>query len=105
MQLLAESKPGGGWCLSKEYKGMNELHKWKCGTCFYEWMAKPCDIKGRVTRQHGSWCPQCAEGRFERVVRSFFEAIFSVPFPKEKTLIWLQRYKLHLDGYNKVISA
>lgn len=33
MQKLALSKPGGGWCLSKEYKGIAQYHIWKCGTC------------------------------------------------------------------------
>jgi len=104
MQKLASSKPGGGWCLSKKYKGMLEYLIWKCGSCGYVWKAKPCDIKGKPTKPEGTWCPQCAEGRFERIVRAFFEGIFNVLFPKENKLNWLSKYYLHLDGFNKELS-
>ena len=104
MQKLAESKPGGGFCLSNKYKGMTEYHLWKCGTCGHIWEARPHDINGKPTRPNGAWCPQCAEGRFERVVRVFFEALFEVSFSKEKNLEWLRKHKLHLDGYNKELK-
>jgi hypothetical protein len=83
---------------------MTEYHTWKCRTCGNIWEAKPNDIKGKPTRPEGTWCPQCAEGRFERVVRKFFEALFGTPFLKEKDLKWLKKYKLHLDGYNKKLN-
>lgn len=58
---LATSKPGGGECLSKEYKGIRAIHTWKCGTCGFIWYARPNDIMGRPTRPTGSWCPRCAK--------------------------------------------
>lgn len=104
MQKLAKLKPGGGQCLSKEYKGMLSYHTWKCGTCGHIWKARPIDIRGKPTRPEGNWCPQCAEGRRERIVRTFFEEMFCMKFPKENELDWLKRYNLHLDGYNKKLK-
>jgi hypothetical protein len=100
MQKLASSKSGGGEFLSKEFKGVTKHHLWKCGTCGYIWKAKPCDIIGKPSRPNGTWCPNCAEGRQEKICRVFFEEIFGVEFPKEDKLPWLRNYNLHLDGFN-----
>lgn len=104
MQKLAQSKPGGGKCLSEEFLGVTKYHSWKCGTCGLKWEAKPCDIMGKPSRPNGSWCPKCALGREERICRAFFEAIFNVKFPPERNLEWLRKYDLHLDGYNKELK-
>jgi hypothetical protein len=104
MQKLAQSKPGGGECLSKKYLGVRKDHLWKCGTCGYVWKAKPTYIMGKPTRPNGSWCPRCAQGRQERVCRAFFEAIFGMKFPPEHDLEWLRKHDMHLDGYNKELK-
>jgi len=104
MQKLAQSKPGGGECLSKEFLGVTKYHSWKCGTCGFKWKAKPHDIMGKPSRPNGTWCPRCAQGREERICRAFFEAIFGVKFPPERNLEWLRKYDLHLDGYNKELK-
>lgn len=101
MQKLANSKPGGGKFLSKEFKGLTKNHLWKCGVCGHIWKAKPCDIMGKPSRPNGTWCPKCAEGRQEKICRAFFEEIFGVEFPKEDNFPWLRKYGLHIDGYNK----
>ncbi|MFO7796233.1 MAG: hypothetical protein R6W84_08770 [Promethearchaeia archaeon] len=101
MQELANSKPGGGEFLSKAFKGVLKIHTWKCGSCGHIWKARPYDIMGKPSRPNGTWCPECAEGRQEKICRTFFEAIFGVEFPKEHNLPWLRNHDLHLDGYNK----
>ena len=104
MQKLANSKPGGGKCLSKKYLGVTKYHKWKCGTCGNIWKAKPHDIMGKPSRPDGTWCPKCAKGRIERICRAFFEELFGVPFKTESNLEWLKKYRLHLDGYNRELK-
>ncbi|NVM01175.1 MAG: zinc-ribbon domain-containing protein [Candidatus Helarchaeota archaeon] len=104
MQELAASKPGGGWFLSNKYEGVNRYHIWKCGACGHEWQAKPNYIIGKPSRPNGSWCPECANGKAERICRAFFEEIFRKKFHKEKNLDWLKEKRLHLDGYNEILK-
>ena len=47
---LAASK--GGKCLSSEYIGIQQQHKWECALG-HQWSAKPTNIKS------GRWCPLC----------------------------------------------
>jgi len=100
MQKLAESKAGGGKLLSKEFHGVAKYHLWECGTCRHVWKAKPHEIMGKSTRPEGTWCPNCAKGRAEKICKAFFEELFGIPFETETNLEWLKIYGLHLDGYN-----
>lgn len=54
-----------------------------------------------------SWCPDCAESRYERIVRAHFEQIFRKDFPKARPT-WLRNPKtgraLELDGYCEDLS-
>ncbi len=52
MNEIAHSK--GGFCLSKEYKGMNRKLQWKCAES-HIWDATPSSIKN-----NNRWCPICA---------------------------------------------
>lgn len=47
------ARRNGGVCLSKNYKGVKEKYKWKCGKCDYVWMAELSSAKS------GHWCPRC----------------------------------------------
>lgn len=83
-------------------------------------------IKGHIwsttynyLKWHGSWCPDCAQGRYERIIRWYFEKIFSlicnfnVNFPntnlsgaidiayKNKIIQNFISYS-HFDGYTKL---
>lgn len=49
---LARSR--GGQCLSDEYRGSQQKHRWRCANG-HEWEARPDNI-----RNSGSWCPRCA---------------------------------------------
>jgi hypothetical protein len=60
-----------------------------------------------VSRLRKHWCPECASGQGEEIVRAFMEAMFCAPFPKcrpdflkyEKT-----GRNLELDGYCEQLS-
>ena len=104
MQRIAESKAGGGRCLSPNFLGVTKRHIWKCGTCGHVWKAKPCDVVGKPQRPEGSWCPNCASGRSERICKNFFQELFGKEFRKENKLPWLKKYGLHLDGYNEELK-
>ena len=56
-----------------------------------------------LSRSLLDWCPQCSQGKFERLSRSFFEEIFQKEFPKERPswLVNSRGNKMELDGYNK----
>jgi hypothetical protein len=56
----------GGECLSHQYRGANELMRWRCGDCGHEWEAPV----SRITKR--SWCPPCAyRGGWERRRKRF----------------------------------
>ena len=48
---FAESR--GGACLSSEFRGMAQMHRWRCGR-EHEFEASP-----RLLMHGGYWCPQC----------------------------------------------
>lgn len=100
MQQIANSKPGGGECISKVYINMHTPLKWRCGNCGNEWEALPQSVK------NGTWCPKCAGGITERVYRRFFEALFHAEFKKviPKWLIGTGGGLMHFDGYNKKLK-
>jgi hypothetical protein len=54
MQKLAKERDSGGWFVSHEYLGFNELHRWRCSQ-EHEWEASPNNIKTKK-----SWCPHCS---------------------------------------------
>ncbi len=99
MKIIAEER--GGKCLSNEYYNNRTKLLWKCGICGHEWRATPKSIMIR-----DSWCPQCAEGLYERMCRAFFEVIFRKEFKKScpSWLVTEDGYQMHLDGYNKELK-
>ncbi|NVM55630.1 MAG: hypothetical protein HWN66_18160 [Candidatus Helarchaeota archaeon] len=59
-----------------------------------------------ITGKEGTWCPECSEGRSERVCRSIFETIFKDKFPKVRP-DWLvndRGNQMELDGYNQKLA-
>ncbi|KKN52534.1 hypothetical protein LCGC14_0611430, partial [marine sediment metagenome] len=96
MQRIASER--GGWCLSEDYINNHTRLKWKCGSCDHEWRATPKSIM-----ISDSWCPQCAEGLYERMCRVMFEEIFHKEFNKSypSWLISEKGFQMHLDGDNE----
>lgn len=70
---------------------------WQCGENHEAWRSTATNI------QQGRWCPRCSEGKWEKIVRYYFENIFKAKFPKKKPkwLYVLTGHRLELDGYNK----
>lgn len=99
MQRIASER--GGWCLSKNYVNNKTRLKWKCGICNYIWCATPHSILSR-----NSWCPQCADGLYERMCRAMFEEIFHKEFKKSypSWLISEKGFQMHLDGDNEELG-
>ena len=98
MQELAKSR--GGECLSKNYLGARENHKWRCNLK-HEWEATPSNIKTK-----NSWCPKCSEATDERITRQFYEALFGKEFKKAypSWLLSPKGNRMHLDGYNEALK-
>lgn len=92
MQQIAKER--GGDCLSTKYISAHAKLIWKCGAG-HEFKSPPNSIK------NGQWCPHCASGLGERIVRTYFQQIFKKNFPNTKPL-WLRSSNgtlLELDGY------
>ena len=70
---------------------------WQCGENHEPWRSTATNI------QQGRWCPKCSEGKWEKIIRYFFENIFKAKFPKMKPewLYELTGHRLELDGYSK----
>jgi len=99
VQRIASER--GGWCLSENYVNNKTRLKWKCGKCYHEWWATPHSIM-----ISDSWCPQCAEGLYERMCRVMFEEIFHKEFKKSypSWLISERGFQMHLDGDNEELG-
>ncbi|MBY9005684.1 MAG: hypothetical protein KGD63_02910 [Candidatus Lokiarchaeota archaeon] len=99
MQRVASER--GGWCLSENYVNNKTHLKWKCGDCNHKWWATPHSIM-----HSDSWCPQCAEGLYERMCRAIFERIFDKDFKKSypSWLISERGFQMHLDGDNEELG-
>ncbi len=96
IQKLIEKR--GGKCLSKpeDYKNQHQRLKIRCSENHIFESAPTNFIRG-------DWCPQCSQGKFERLSRKFFEEIFQKEFPKERPnwLVNSRGNQMELDGYNK----
>ncbi|MEE9378821.1 MAG: zinc-ribbon domain-containing protein [Candidatus Lokiarchaeia archaeon] len=96
IQKLIEKR--GGHCLSKpeDYKNQHQKLKIRCSENHIFESAPTNFIRG-------DWCPQCSQGKFERLSRKFFEEIFQKEFPKERPnwLVNSRGNQMELDGYNK----
>ena len=93
MRLLAKKK--GGRCISKSYSHNKEELEWECSNG-HRFFMRPNSV------QQGGWCGECSRGLRERIVRRYFEAIFSAPFPSQRPfwLINAKGRKMELDGFN-----
>jgi len=95
-------KPGKFLITEEEYnefEGTPSLihFMWQCGEGHKPWYSTATNI------QQGRWCPKCSEGKWERIVRFYFESIFRTKFHKKKPK-WLRDltgHRLELDGYNE----
>jgi hypothetical protein len=79
----------GGRVISVEYQRGKNRVLWNCSNS-HRWKTNASNIR------KGTWCPICASGRGERMVRCCFEFIFKQAFPRSRTS-WLGRQ--HLDGF------
>ena len=64
--------------LKKNIKPSRTLLTWWCGDKTHEyWIARPHDII-----IGNKWCPECAEGKYEKIFRMSFKKIFKKKFSK-----------------------
>ncbi|MFX0083143.1 MAG: zinc-ribbon domain-containing protein [Candidatus Hodarchaeota archaeon] len=100
IQKLIEKR--GGRCLSKpeDYKNQHQKLKIQCNKD-HIFERRPSNLK------RGDWCPNCSQGKFEKICRSFFEEMFQEKFPKERPdwLINSRGNQMELDGYNKNLGV
>jgi len=127
-EIKAQVLKRGSWCRECSYKVIGEklrgsfkdiqnLIEKRGGKC----LTKPEDYRNqhqnltiRCSENHifksqpsnfirGDWCPQCSQGKFERLSRNFFEEIFQKEFPKERPdwLVNSRGNQMELDGYNE----
>ena len=89
------AKTKNGLCLSSEYSDTKTQMSWKCGEG-HQWITTFDSIKNQ-----GSWCPNCASLRSEKLCREIFEDLLLEPFPTKRPH-WLD--KLELDGYNENLN-
>ena len=82
------AKKNGFKFLSKEYKGCEVSHKWKCQNG-HTWDARPTNIKS------GKGCPKCKHPITEDKCRFAIEELTGKIFYKNKTIL----NNLELDGY------
>ncbi len=84
----------GGDCLSPNYLGIRERHKWQCSN-WHEWFAVAYSVLG------GVWCPECTTSNGERRTRIIFEQLFKKEFPRKrpKWLMSKKGWRMELDGY------
>lgn len=94
-QTIASQK--GGRCLTTTYTGSHDKIVCSCknGHIF--------NIAYNNMVNLGHWCQICSDNKFlcERIVRTYFESLFNLEFPKIRPL-WLRKdngYLLELDGY------
>lgn len=92
MRALAAER--GGRCLATKYVNDPTNLRWRCAEG-HEWDASPSNVK------KGTWCPECAGSRGERLTRTVLARMFDASFPKVRPA-WLRTGKrsgLELDGY------
>jgi hypothetical protein len=86
----------GGECLSNIYDNNHEDLLWRCKNG-HEWSAALFSIRNNET-----WCRKCKCGKYETIVRKFFEFVFGYEFPSIRPH-WLKNEEtgrnLELDGY------
>lgn len=96
---VAAASRGGEW-LGVTYQGMQIKTLWKCANG-HEWKTTPA-----IILTAGAWCPQCSTGLGERLVRSAFEQICGVTFPKFRPA-WLRNddgWMMEFDGFNESLG-
>jgi hypothetical protein len=84
----------GGVCISENYERTTSKMGWQCANG-HIWKSTLSDIK------KGTWCPDCANGVRERMVRHYFELITCLKFPKARPS-WLlnsRGNRMELDGF------
>lgn len=92
------AKKRGGEFLSTKYTVANSKYRWRCSVG-HEWIATYNKIS------QGRWCPECAQGRSEKLVKELFERIFGDRFIKSRPEWLVIDSKLHeLDGYSKKLK-
>lgn len=108
--LAEEADKRGGFLIttSKEFQKLiknirpsRTLLTWWCGDETHEyWIARPHDII-----IGNKWCPECAEGKYERILRATFREIFKKKFSKTplKNVIELIDKKIH-DQYGDILA-
>lgn len=91
------ARENGGLCLENEYKPTTAKYQWQC-TKGHVWKA---DYHNVVVSK--TWCPECKNGRTERMVKSLLEDLFNKPFKKIRPS-WLQNPDtgkcLEIDMFN-----
>jgi len=97
MRELAASR--GGKCISNIIKNTKSPLLWECAMG-HQWKTSPATII------RGRWCPECSSGLGERIIRCYFEQLFSRKFPNTRPS-WLLSPKgnrMELDGYNRKLK-
>ncbi|MHA1658344.1 MAG: hypothetical protein ACTSUT_04375 [Promethearchaeota archaeon] len=116
-KLLKEFiKSKGGKLLSEEYIHSHSKVLVECNKG-HRWLVTPTNLKS------GTWCPECSNGKYEKIIRWYFEQIFSyikgfsIKFPvtmicdiinfkafKEMPIRYrgLHIELMHFDGYSVV---
>ena len=90
---FAQSK--NGLCLSTEYKNIDEKMSWQCSKN-HIWTTRYNDIKN-----NGTWCPNCASHKSEKLCREIFEDLLLEPFSTKRPP-FLEG--LELDGFNESLN-
>jgi hypothetical protein len=94
----ALAKERGGDFLSTKYTTSNSKYYWRCSVG-HKWIATYNKIS------QGRWCPECAQGRSEKLVKELFENMFGDTFRKSRPKWLTIDNKLHeLDGYSKKLK-
>jgi hypothetical protein len=99
--IRSEARARGGKCLSNAYDDSSKPLLWKCHLKHHSaWEARWHKVK------IGQWCPECASGFGERVVRLAFQKLFKAAFPKARPK-WLAGENgalRELDGFNESLK-
>ncbi|MFX1276016.1 MAG: hypothetical protein ACFFBP_15275 [Promethearchaeota archaeon] len=72
--------------------------KWWCGKEEHNpWLTQASSI------QLKSWCPECSQGKYQRICKFYFEKIFKKKFPTTMIRNIINDYKgmMHFDGFAK----
>lgn len=94
LRSIAQNRHGK--LLSKTYLTSKTQYKWQC-KYGHQWKARYTNILS-----NNSWCPQCAGGQGEELIRAYFEKMFGSSFPKARPP-WLRNAdgnQMELDGFS-----